>query len=160
MSLVENPLEPNQDSLSEGFPAFDQIHHCYLDVRGYEIDSFGHVNNAIYYNYFEYARWLLMETKEKAPVEVNVLETIHPVVRSAEIRFRRPARVGDRLKITTKMDGLSPVKIVLRQEILRQEQVVASALMTIAFIEQTGRPVLVPNYFKQLFATSNTTLKK
>lgn len=29
-------------------------------VRGYELDSFGHVNNAVYLNYMEEARWKMM----------------------------------------------------------------------------------------------------
>ncbi len=32
-----------------------------FQVRGYELDSFGHVNNAVYVNYYEQARWVIME---------------------------------------------------------------------------------------------------
>ncbi len=28
-----------------------------LEVRGYELDSFNHVNNAVYVSYMEQARW-------------------------------------------------------------------------------------------------------
>lgn len=31
-----------------------------FSVRGYELDSFGHVNNAVYLNYMEEARWKMM----------------------------------------------------------------------------------------------------
>ena len=30
-------------------------------VRGYELDSYGHVNNAVYLNYLEQARWDIIE---------------------------------------------------------------------------------------------------
>jgi len=30
-------------------------------VRGYELDSFGHVNSAVYLNYLEQARWDIIE---------------------------------------------------------------------------------------------------
>ena len=33
---------------------------CHLTVRGNELDSFGHVNNAIYLNYLEQARWEIL----------------------------------------------------------------------------------------------------
>lgn len=31
-----------------------------FQVRGYELDSFGHVNNAVYLNYTEQARWSIL----------------------------------------------------------------------------------------------------
>ena len=37
-----------------------------FNVRGYELDSFGHVNNAVYLNYLEQARWeMFLERKMK-----------------------------------------------------------------------------------------------
>lgn len=30
---------------------------CSVQVRGYELDSFGHVNNAVYLQYAETAKW-------------------------------------------------------------------------------------------------------
>ncbi len=32
-----------------------------FQVRGYELDSFGHVNNATYLNYLEQARWEIVQ---------------------------------------------------------------------------------------------------
>ncbi len=32
-----------------------------FEVRGYELDAFGHVNNAVYLNYLEQARWEIMK---------------------------------------------------------------------------------------------------
>lgn len=34
-----------------------------IQVRGYELDSFGHVNNAVYVNYLEQARWDILKTR-------------------------------------------------------------------------------------------------
>ncbi|WP_026476555.1 acyl-CoA thioesterase [Alkaliphilus transvaalensis] len=32
-------------------------HESIFEVRGYELDSFGHLNNSVYLNYLEEARW-------------------------------------------------------------------------------------------------------
>ncbi|NIP79253.1 MAG: thioesterase, partial [Gemmatimonadetes bacterium] len=32
-------------------------HCCTVQARSYELDGFGHVNYAVYLNYFEYARY-------------------------------------------------------------------------------------------------------
>ena len=31
------------------------------EVRGYELDSYGHVNNAVYVSYTEQARWKMLK---------------------------------------------------------------------------------------------------
>ena len=33
-------------------------------VAGYELDSFGHVNNAVYLNYLEQARWDILKKSD------------------------------------------------------------------------------------------------
>ena len=34
-----------------------------LEVRGYELDSYGHVNHAVYPSYLEHARWQMLESE-------------------------------------------------------------------------------------------------
>lgn len=38
-------------------------HETAIEVRGYELDSFGHVNNSVYLNYIEEARWQFCREK-------------------------------------------------------------------------------------------------
>ena len=44
---------PHRDAASA---AEQSVHTCSLSVRSYECDSYGHVNNAVYLHYLEYAR--------------------------------------------------------------------------------------------------------
>ena len=41
-----------------------KTYRCLIQVRGYELDSFGHVNHANYLNYLEHARWRCYAKKE------------------------------------------------------------------------------------------------
>ena len=46
------------------------MYQCNLEVRGYELDSFNHVDNAVYLNYYEHARWQILRRLRVAfPVE-------------------------------------------------------------------------------------------
>lgn len=70
------------------------MNHEYLfEVQGYELDSFGHVNNAVYLNYLEAARWkFVQETKwldylEKEKMFTAVIET--------NIRYLREMKLFD-----------------------------------------------------------------
>jgi len=38
-----------------------KTYYCSIEVRGYELDSFGHVNHGAYVSYLEHARWKLLE---------------------------------------------------------------------------------------------------
>ena len=71
-----------------------------LKVRRYELDSFNHVNNAVYFNYIEQAL-------EEAMVEIGYpVERLREMgififLRHIEIDFLAPASNGDNLEIVS-----------------------------------------------------------
>ena len=67
-----------------------------IQVRGYELDQWGHVNNAVYLNYLEHARWQL---GGHLPM-LGAAEGILPVVRHVTLDYRCEARMHDQLKVT------------------------------------------------------------
>lgn len=76
-------------------------HEFRLTVRGYELDSFGHVNNAVYLNYMEQARWEMLK-------DLNMYDQLLGngfllAVTEATIRYSREARIYDELLIRTQM---------------------------------------------------------
>src|SRR5664279_3975231 len=75
----------------------DHPHCTSLTVRGYELDSYGHVNNAVYLQYLEQARWMVMR-------DANFLEQIDAeklflVVIDTHIRYLREAILFDELVV-------------------------------------------------------------
>jgi YbgC/YbaW family acyl-CoA thioester hydrolase len=64
-------------------------------VRGYEVDSFGHVNNAVYLQWLEHARWEMGHRSGLAWVGQDIL----PVVRHLTLDYRTETRLGDALRI-------------------------------------------------------------
>lgn len=78
--------------------------HCF-EVQGYELDSFNHVNNAVYLNYIESARWKFFnETKWIDYMRNNDL---HPVVIETNIRYINELKVFEKAVIKSwwKYDG-------------------------------------------------------
>jgi YbgC/YbaW family acyl-CoA thioester hydrolase len=70
-----------------------------LTVRGYELDSYNHVNNAVYLNYFEQARWELFK-------KLNLMEYFNSnnlllVVTEINIKYLREAKLFDELIVKT-----------------------------------------------------------
>lgn len=73
-----------------------------LTVRGYELDSFGHVNNAVYLQYAEAAKWDFFHKS-------GVLDYLHekklfPVILENNIRYLNELRLMEEVLVTTEWE--------------------------------------------------------
>ncbi len=95
-------------------------HVLEFDVRPTELDSFGHVNNARYMEYCEWARadWSMKHgLSYQRFIELGVI----PAVVDARLRFLGEARLGDRLRIETSTTVAHSAKVVFHHEIRRSD---------------------------------------
>ncbi len=118
-----------------------------LPVRVYyeDTDAAGVVYYANYLRFMERARteWLASLGFELGTLER--VQRIAFVVHRVEIDYRLPARLGDRLDATLALRELNRARIVMSQEVLRTEQPVASARVTLACLDRaTWRPTRIP----------------
>lgn len=76
------------------------------EVRGYELDSYGHVNNAVYLSYTEQARW---EILKKAGLLESFLEReLLLVVTETNIRYMRELKLFDKVEIISTIKFEAP----------------------------------------------------
>ena len=70
-----------------------------IGVRGYELDTQGHLNQAVYLQYAEHARW---EYLRAAGVSQDALlaSGVGPAALESTIRFRRELRAGDEVDVS------------------------------------------------------------
>ena len=116
---------------------------CTLQVRTYECDSYGHVNNANYLNYLEYARYeLLKDIGFDYPKAIEAGYGVY--VARVEIDYKRPAVADDKLLIKTWPVKKGAVSGVLAQEIWRDTSLLAEAKVTWAFVDSNGVPAKLP----------------
>lgn len=81
------------------------VHSARWRVRQYEVDSFGHVNNAVYLNYVEQ---IAVEHSESLGVGRVWCEKTGGgtwIVRRHEIVYRLPAMAGDEIEVKTEVLG-------------------------------------------------------
>jgi len=120
-------------------------HRMALVVRGYELDSYGHVNNAVYLQYFEQARWEFM--KDQGLLEkINGLEFFLVVV-DTHIRYMRESNLFDELVIETSCNVEKPY-IVFRQRILNAQSrlPVTRATIKTIFVDRQKIPMDIPEF--------------
>jgi acyl-CoA thioester hydrolase len=123
------------------------IHRCSHRVRSYEIDGYGHVNNAVYLNYLEYARGEYL--KDIGFDYPGCLKAGFGLwIARIEIDFKSPALLHDQLIIETSPAERKMAYGILEQRILKGENLCACARVKWAFVEiANSRPRPIPIEF-------------
>ncbi|WP_157247974.1 acyl-CoA thioesterase [Nonomuraea typhae] len=70
-----------------------------IAVRGYELDTQGHVNGAVYHQYGDHARWECLRAAGVTAAGMRA-DGISPVTLENTIRYHRELREGDEVEVT------------------------------------------------------------
>jgi len=71
-------------------------------------------------------------------------------VARVEVSYRKSARLGDILRITTEVDEVRPASIRLKHLILKGDLLIAEALVTLAHTDINGKPRRLPPMFSAM----------
>lgn len=93
-------------------------HQMEMNVRDYECDLQGIVNNAVYLHYFEHARHELLHSKGVDFAAMHELGKDLVLIR-AEIDYKYPLKSRDRFVVRTRVTKEGRLKMVFEQEIYR-----------------------------------------
>lgn len=114
-----------------------------IQARGNELDSYGHVNNAVYLNYNEQARWDLFE-------KLGILDELISggkkiVIVENRIKYIRQVKLFDEIEIETMME--KSAHFLLFKHILTNKQTkkpVAKASVKTVFLDEKNKPCDIP----------------
>lgn len=125
-------------------------HRFAFTVQSTDIDVIGHVNNAKYLEYMEWARfdWIwqlgftLDELKRRA---------IMPVVVNININYRKELRMREEVYAITTALGVKEKSFVIRHELFNiHDELVADADVTMVMIDaNTRRSILLPEELRE-----------
>ena len=101
--MAENPLE--------GFPVIIQV-----PVRWGDLDAFGHVNNTVFFRFFESAR--IEYLRAIAFVEGGGSAGVGPILASTHCRFRRPLGFPDTTRVGARTEDLAEDRFTMEYRIL------------------------------------------
>ncbi len=112
-----------------------------LQVRDYECDIQGIVNNAVYQNYLEHCRHKFLNHVGLDFAELHN-NGIDAVVIKAELDYKFPLRPGDDFLVCLKMAKQGRLRIVFNQQVIRKtdEKLMVNAKVT-AVLTRGGRPI-------------------
>jgi acyl-CoA thioester hydrolase len=125
----------------------DPVHETRLSVRSYELDSFGHLNHAVYLNHFEHARFQTLTDRGFSPRIMQERDEAVHVVR-IEVDYRAEAFLGQDMIVRTRAESARTTSMVLVQEAVAAGDpgtVFARARVTAVWIGPDGRPMRIPD---------------
>ncbi len=112
-------------------------------IKECHLDSFGHVNNAVYVQLYEEARWDFI-TKKGFGLDVIQREQKGPVLLDLQVRFKREIKNRDLIRIQSQTkEIITPKVMILEQKILNSDGKVASeAVFTVGFFDLKLRKLI------------------
>jgi len=132
-------------------------------VRGYELDSRGHVNNAVYLSWAEEIATAHAEAAGYGQAW-SARQGGGWVIRRTEITYHRPAVYGDEVEVTVRVELVKGARAVRRTTIRRvaDAELLAEVLTEWVWIRLSdGRPMPAPRELVELAAAvSAATLAK
>jgi acyl-CoA thioester hydrolase len=124
-----------------------------IRVRTYELDSFGHVNNAVYLNYMEearseYLKQMGLSFHDFAQLGVQI------VIAESYVKYLVPARYGDTVAVYGRIQEVRPASATFHYRLVRAESndILAEGWTRGVFVNAaTGRPTRAPKEFADAF---------
>ncbi|MFJ5268556.1 acyl-CoA thioesterase [Streptomyces sp. NPDC088358] len=123
-----------------------------VTVRGYETDVLGHLNQSVYLQYAEHARWCLLD---KAGIDQAALiaKGVGPVVLETTIRYLRELRAGDETEVTCAFTWGAGKTYRVEQRIRRRDGTVSAEFVAVGGLLDLRERRLVADpreYFRAL----------
>ena len=130
-----------------------------MQVRDYECDVQGIVNNAVYQNYLEHCRHKFLQT---VGLDFNQLhnEGIDGVVIRAELDYKFSLCPGDNFFVQLKVSKQGLLRIVFKQQIIRQPDnklMVDAKIFTV--LTRNNRPIS-PDIFVEKLGKAGIIIEK
>ena len=119
-----------------------------LQVRYGDLDTLGHVNNALYLTYFELGRVLYFRKYIPAFDAKNV----RFVIARAEIDFKKSITMEDDVYLETSLDSIGNTSFSFLHRITNEDgsQVYATGKIVAVSIDENKKPATVPEQLRRL----------
>ncbi len=131
-------------------------HRFALSVYFEDTDAYGIVYYANYLRFMERARSdMIRAVGVDQFAEIRASGSAYAVV-SCDIRYRKPARLGDDLVVVSTIEALRASSVDIQQRVMRVGEVMTDARVTAAFLDKDGRPRRQPKEWVDKFLKVRT----
>jgi acyl-CoA thioester hydrolase len=125
-----------------------------VTVPGYETDVQGHLNQSVYINYAEHARWSLLRAAGITQAGL-IASGVGPVALETTIRYRRELLAGDEVEVSCGFEWGEGKTFRIQQTLRKKDGTVAAEITAVGGLMDLKERRLVTDprkYFKELAA--------
>ena len=123
------------------------------DIVWGDMDAFQHVNNVVYFRYFESAR---VHYFERTELMADMKSTgLGPIVHSQSCRYRRPLAFPDRIRVGVRIPGLGVDRFPMQYKLVSTRQQVVAAegeVLVVMFDYGRNQKALLPAFIRTAIA--------
>jgi acyl-CoA thioester hydrolase len=159
--MIFNPLVEMDTEIQKPYSGCFRGKNHYFALRVYieDTDLGGVVYHANYFRFLERARSDMLRSAgidQRAGIENRV--GVYAVV-EAQIKYRKPAKLDDELVVVSRLEGIHGASCVIAQKILRGTDLLAEAVITVAFLGPEGRVKRQPAAWVEKFERILTVIE-
>jgi len=115
-----------------------------LKIRESHLDTFGHVNNAIYLSLFEEARWEIITERGFGLKQIQERQ-VGPIILDVKVQFRREIKNRENVLIRTQANPLNDKIASIKQIMLNEKREEACiAEFTVGLFDMKARRLIPP----------------
>jgi acyl-CoA thioester hydrolase len=126
-------------------------HHFALTVYFEDTDTAGIVYYANYLKFMERARSDMLRAAGVDQRAAKEAGTGVYAVAHVDIRYLRPAKLGDDLLVRSTVEEVRAASVIIHQRVMRGAEQVADARVTAAFLDPADRPKRQPKEWVERF---------
>ena len=127
-------------------------HRFALTVYFEDTDTAGVVYYANYLKFMERARSDMLRAVGIDQQEMLSGDGSAYYVAHVDIRYRKPARLGDELRVVSSVEQVRASSVRIQQRVMRGDELLADASVTAAFLDREARPRRQPKEWVEKFS--------
>ena len=131
-------------------------HHFALTVYFEDTDTAGVVYYANYLKFMERARSDMIRAVGIDQSEMLRGDGSAYFVTHVDIRYRRPARLAEDLRVISSVQQVRASSVDIQQRVMRGDELLSDASVTAAFLDREGRPRRQPKEWVEIFRNIGT----
>lgn len=120
-----------------------QTHFYQTQIEKAHLDALNHVNNAMYMQLYEQARWEIITSRGYGIEKIQETQ-LGPVILEARISFLKELRLYDKITIETKFLDYEAKVGKLFQIIKRQDEICSTADFLFGLFDMNKRQLVLP----------------